>query len=86
MFNGEIAEDLTRYFAESEQIPSACALGVLVDTDCSVKCAGCELMPGVSDIDKLEANLAKLESMTAMLDKGMSLRTPLTFGGGRSAA
>ena len=63
---------------ESEQIPSACALGVLVDTDCSVKCAGgwlVQLMPGVkdSDIDKLEANLAKLESMTAMLDKGMSL-------------
>ena len=57
---------------------SACALGVLVDTDCSVKCAGgwlVQLMPGVkdSDIDKLEANLAKLESMTAMLDKGMSL-------------
>ena len=76
--NGEIAEDLTRYFAESEQIPSACALGVLVDTDCSVKCAGgwlVQLMPGVkdSDIDKLEANLTKLESMTAMLDKGMSL-------------
>ena len=78
LVNGEIAEDLTRYFAESEQIPSACALGVLVDTDCSVECAGgwlVQLMPGVkdSDIDKLEANLAKLESMTAMLDKGMSL-------------
>ena len=78
LVNGEIAEDLTRYFAESEQIPSACALGVLVDTDCSVKCAGgwlVQLMPCVkdSDIDKLEANLAKLESMTAMLDKGMSL-------------
>ena len=78
LVSGEIAEDLTRYFAESEQIPSACALGVLVDTDCSVKCAGgwlVQLMPGVkdSDIDKLEANLAKLESMTAMLDKGMSL-------------
>ena len=78
LVNGEIAEDLTRYFAESEQIPSACALGVLVDTDCSVKCAGgwlVQLMPGVkdADIDRLEANLAKLPPMTAMLDKGMTL-------------
>lgn len=78
LVNGEIAEDLTRYFAESEQIPSACALGVLVDTDCTVKCAGgwlVQLMPGVkdADIDRLETNLAKLEPMTTMLDKGMSL-------------
>ena len=78
LVDGEIAEDLTRYFAESEQIPSACALGVLVDTDCTVKCAGgwlVQLMPGVkdADIDRLEANLAKLEPMTAMLDKGMTL-------------
>ena len=78
LVNGEIAEDLTRYFAESEQVPSACALGVLVDTDCTVKCAGgwlVQLMPGVkdTDIDRLEANLAKIEPMTAMLDKGMTL-------------
>ena len=78
LVNGEIAEDLTRYFAESEQIPSACALGVLVDTDRTVKCAGgwlVQLMPGVkdADIDRLEANLAKIEPMTAMLDKGMTL-------------
>ena len=78
LVDGEIAEDVTRYFAESEQIPSACALGVLVDTDCSVRCAGgwlVQLMPGVkdADIDRLEANLAKLEPMTAMLDKGMTL-------------
>ncbi|MGO5096536.1 Hsp33 family molecular chaperone HslO [Agathobaculum sp. LCP25S3_E8] len=78
LVNGEIAEDLTRYFAESEQIPSACALGVLVDTDRSVKCAGgwlVQLMPGVkdADIDRLEANLAKTEPMTTMLDKGMTL-------------
>ena len=77
LVGGEIAEDLTRYFAESEQIPSACALGVL-DTDCSVKCAGgwlVQLMPGVkdTDIDRLEDNLAKLPPMTAMLDKGMTL-------------
>lgn len=78
LVNGEIAEDLTRYFAESEQIPSACALGVLVDTDRSVKCAGgwlVQLMPGVkeADIDRLEANLAKMEPMTTMLNKGMTL-------------
>ena len=78
LVNGEIAEDLTRYFAESEQVPSACAPGVLVDTDCTVKCAGgwlVQLMPGVkdTDIDRLEANLAKLEPMTTMLDKGMTL-------------
>ncbi|WP_306487826.1 Hsp33 family molecular chaperone HslO [Agathobaculum sp.] len=78
LVNGEIAEDLTRYFAESEQVPSACALGVLVDTDCTVKCAGgwlVQLMPGVkdTDIDRLEANLAKLEPMTTMLEKGMTL-------------
>lgn len=78
LVNGEIAEDLTRYFAESEQIPSACALGVLVDTDRSVKCAGgwlVQMMPGVkdADIDRLEANLAKIEPMTMMLDQGMTL-------------
>ena len=78
LVSGEIAEDLAAFLTESDQLGSACALGVLVDTDCSVKCAGgwlVQLMPGVkdSDIDKLEANLAKLESMTAMLDKGMSL-------------
>ena len=78
LVNGEIAEDLTRYFAESEQIPSACALGVLVDTDRTVKCAGgwlVQLMPGVQDkdIDQLEANLAKLQPMTAMLEQGMTL-------------
>lgn len=76
--NGEIAEDLTRYFAESEQIPSACALGVLVDTDQSVKCAGgylVQLMPGVkdADIDRLEETLSKIPPVTAMLEQGMTL-------------
>src|SRR5699024_8623535 len=72
LVNGEIAEDVTRYFAESEQIPSACALGVLVDTDQSVKQAGgylVQLMPGArdSDIDRLEQNIQKAGAMTAML-------------------
>ena len=78
LVNGEIAEDVTRYFAESEQIPSACAMGVLVDTDQSVKQAGgylVQLMPGArdSDIDRLEQNIQKAGAMTAMLDRGMTL-------------
>ena len=78
LVNGEIAEDLTRYFAEREQIPSACALGVLVDTDRTIKAAGgwlVQLMPGVkdADIDRLEANLADIAPMTTMLEQGMTL-------------
>ena len=78
LVNGEIAEDLTRYFAESEQLPSACALGVLVDTDQSVKHAGgylVQLMPGVTDaeITRLEQNIARAGAMTSMLGKGLSL-------------
>lgn len=78
LVNGEIAEDVTRYFVESEQIPSACALGVLVNTDQSVRQAGgylVQLMPGAkdADIDRLEQNIAKAGAMTTMLDKGMSL-------------
>lgn len=76
--NGEIAADITRYFAESEQIPSACALGVLVDTDQTVKCAGgylVQIMPGIKneDIERLEANLSKVRPVTEMLDSGMTL-------------
>lgn len=78
LVNGEIAEDLTRYFAESEQVPSACALGVLINTDQSVRQAGgylVQLMPGAldKDIDRLEENIAKAGAMTTMLDSGMSL-------------
>lgn len=72
---GEIAEDLTYYFASSEQVPSSVGLGVLVDTDCSVRRAGgfiIQLMPGVSDevIEQLESNLKKLRSVTDMLEMG----------------
>ena len=60
LFSGEIADDLAMYFVESEQIPTACALGVLVGTDQSVTSAGgylIQLLPGASDdiIDKIEA-------------------------------
>lgn len=73
----EIAEDLTYYFATSEQVPSSVGLGVLMEKDNTVKQAGgfiIQVMPFVEDavVDKLEANIAKLEPVTAMLDKGMS--------------
>ncbi len=72
---GEIAEDLTYYFAQSEQTPSAVGLGVLVDTDYSVRAAGgfiIQLMPNTSDetISKLEENLKKLPTVTSMFDEG----------------
>lgn len=78
LVSGEIAEDITAYMAESEQIPSACALGVLVDRDYSIKCAGgyiIQLLPGVDDetITKLEMNLAKVQPVTSMLDNNFSL-------------
>lgn len=77
LVNGEIAEDITYYFASSEQVPSSVGLGVLVDTDYSVKQAGgfiLQLLPGVPDevIDALEAKLANVTSVTAMLEEGMT--------------
>ena len=73
----EIAEDLTYYFATSEQVPSSVGLGVLMEKDNTVKRAGgfiIQVMPFVEDavLDKLEANIAKLEPVTSMLDKGMT--------------
>lgn len=72
---GEIAEDLTYYFLTSEQIPSSVGLGVLMERDNTVKQAGgfiIQLMPFAEDsvIDKLEENLSKISSVTAMLDAG----------------
>ena len=77
LVNGEIAEDITYYFAASEQVPSAVGLGVLVDTDRSVRASGgfiIQLMPGVPDdvVDKLEKKVNELESVTSMLDSGMT--------------
>ncbi len=77
LVSGEIAEDLTYYFAKSEQTPSAVALGVLVDRDYTIKQAGgfiIQMMPDADDevVDKLEAKLANMESITSMLDKNMS--------------
>lgn len=74
---GEIAEDLTYYFATSEQTPSAVGLGVLVDKDNTVKQAGgfiIQLMPFTSDevIEKLEASIAKMDTVTNMLERGLT--------------
>ena len=77
LVTSEIAEDLTYYFATSEQTPSSVGLGVLMEKDNTVKQAGgfiIQVMPFVEDavLDKLEANIAKLEPVTSMLDKGMT--------------
>ena len=77
LVSGEIGDDVTAYFANSEQIPTACALGVLVDRDMSVKVAGgylIQLLPGAPDetIDKVEAGIRRAGSVTKMLDAGMT--------------
>ena len=77
LVSGEIGDDVTAYFAQSEQTPTACALGVLVDTDLSVKVAGgylIQLLPGAPDevIDKLEAGIQRAGAVTTMLEQGMT--------------
>lgn len=80
LVSGEIAEDIASYFAESEQIPTVCVLGVLLDKETGeVLLAGgllAQLLPGAfeEDIDLLEKNAFALEPVTTMLSKGM---TPL---------
>lgn len=75
LVSGEIAEDLTYYYATSEQIPCSIALGVLMNKDNTVRQAGgfmIQLLPGASDelIDRLEERLGELSSITALLDAG----------------
>ncbi len=86
LVSGEIAEDITAYFAESEQIPTACALGVLVDRDYSILTAGgylIQLLPGADEevIERIEAGIHALGAVTPALQGGLSpedvLRTVL---------
>jgi len=77
LVSGEIADDVTAYFAQSEQTPTACALGVLVEPDESVSVAGgylVQLLPGAPDdiIDKLEAGIQRAGAVTTMLQAGMT--------------
>ena len=77
LVSGEIGDDVTAYFAQSEQTPTACALGVLVDRDLSVKVAGgylLQLLPGAPDetIDALEKGIKRAGAVTAMLEAGLT--------------
>jgi molecular chaperone Hsp33 len=76
--SGEIAEDITSYYATSEQTPTVCALGVLVNRDKSVACAGgflIQLLPTADEemISAVERSIEKIEPITTMLAKNMSL-------------
>lgn len=75
--SGEIAEDMTQYFAVSEQIPTVCALGVLVGPELQVQAAGgylIQMLPGAGDgeITRIEQSLADIQPVTAMLSSGMA--------------
>ena len=83
LVSGEIGDDVTVYFAQSEQTPTACALGVLVDRDCSVKVAGgylVQLLPGAPDdvIDKVEQGIKQAGAVTKMLENGLTPEEILT--------
>lgn len=77
LVSGEIAEDLARYFVESEQTPTACGLGVLVNPNLTIQYAGgylIQLLPDAPDtvIDQLENNIQSAPPMTTMMQQGMT--------------
>lgn len=77
LVSGEIGDDMTNYFVVSDQVPTVVGVGVLVDRNMTVKQAGgfiIQLMPGYWDelADQLEANLAGVDSVTNMMEKGMT--------------
>ena len=84
IFSGEIAEDLAYYFTVSEQTPSAVALGVLVNTDYTIKCAGgfiVQMMPGADDLlaDVITYRLEEIPSITTLLDEGKTIKEIIEY-------